>query len=320
MQKKQSKSTKIRWHQLLGSLLKELLTPIDITVLTDVPVLSEPPEADILLLKTNHNKWTQEQKARLPDGIRDSHAIHILLEFKYSESVNKKAFQQTLSYDYFYQVGQKMKTHEVQTFLISSKTPMKTTLQEFAYSMTDMPGVYMSKNPILNTIPLILLNELSNEPHNAWIKCFASQIKEKKAAFNTLNRMGFSLFNNDLKWIVKGLMHYFKIGGKNMEELTPERLIEYGKEWDNMILSAFDSDIIRSKFSLKYLLKELGPKEILKEFAPEERLEGLAPKERLKGLAPKERLEGLAPEERLEGLAPEDIEKYLKKLKKKQVK
>ncbi|QTA78289.1 Uncharacterized protein dnl_05100 [Desulfonema limicola] len=173
MEKNKSKP-KTRWHRLLGRMFKELLVPAGITVLTDVPVMSEPPEADILLLKKAQSRWTKEQKERLPDGIRDSGAKHILIEFKYSESINENVFRQVLCYDYLYKSGQELKDHEVQTFLTAAKTPRETTLKEFEYFPSEKSGVYHSKNLFLKNIPLILLNELSDKPHNAWIKCFAS--------------------------------------------------------------------------------------------------------------------------------------------------
>ncbi|MDM8535362.1 hypothetical protein QUF70_01265 [Desulfobacterales bacterium HSG17] len=70
--KSQSKTSKTRWHRILGRLFKELLAPTGILVYTDIPVMGESPEADILLLRKNQKQWTKEQKSRLPDGIRDS--------------------------------------------------------------------------------------------------------------------------------------------------------------------------------------------------------------------------------------------------------
>lgn len=283
--------SKTRWHRLLGNLLKRLLTPTGITVLTDLPVMSEPPEADILLLRRDHKSWTKEQKARLPDGIRDTRAGHVLLEFKYSESINKKVFRQTLCYDYLYGAGQKLKKDEVKTFLISAKTPKETTLKKFAYYPWKKPGIYHSKSTFLEDIPLILLNELSDEPHNAWIKCFASRKKEKMSAFNTLDLMGLSLLDNQLKWIVEGLLFYwFNKGGQDMEmELTPEQVIEYGKKWQHIVLAGIAPDEIMAKYSIN---------------------------ERLKGLETKDILQALEPKEILKGLNPKDIEEYLDKLKK----
>lgn len=76
-----------RWHQLLGKEFELLLTQVDIIVYTEIQVMSEPPKADILLLQRERKAWTVAQKALLPDGIRDSRARHILLEFKYTESL-----------------------------------------------------------------------------------------------------------------------------------------------------------------------------------------------------------------------------------------
>ena len=68
-----------RWHRLLGKLLEEWLTPVDIAVQTEVPLLSEPPQADILLLRHSGSRWTKEQAERLPDGLRQSRASHLLI-------------------------------------------------------------------------------------------------------------------------------------------------------------------------------------------------------------------------------------------------
>ncbi|RLC07897.1 MAG: hypothetical protein DRI57_25070, partial [Deltaproteobacteria bacterium] len=102
--KSKQKPQKTRWHRLLGRLFRELLVPTGILVYTDVPVMGDPPEADILLLRKKRSRWTEEQRSRLPDGIRDSRATHILIEFKYTESVNRNALIQTLCYDYLYKL------------------------------------------------------------------------------------------------------------------------------------------------------------------------------------------------------------------------
>lgn len=108
-----SKSNKTRWHRLLGTLLEQLLTPVGISVQCDVKVMVNPPEADILLLRRQTSEWTKAQLERLADGIRDSKASHILVEFKYSESLNEKALQQALSYDYFYKTANHLSEKQV---------------------------------------------------------------------------------------------------------------------------------------------------------------------------------------------------------------
>jgi len=50
-------------------------------------------------------------------------------------------------------------------------------------------GVYISKIPLLAQVTLIVLNELSDEPHNAWIKCFSSRNLEKQKVFIALGKI-----------------------------------------------------------------------------------------------------------------------------------
>ncbi len=290
---KKIKTPKTRWHRLLGKLLEELLAPVGIGVHTEFPVMADPPKADILLLRREKSAvWTPEQMKRLPDGIRDSGADHILLEFKYSESVGLPAFRQAVGYDFFYKDSKNLTDRQVRTFLVSAKTTRKPTLDRFGYSPTDKPGVYQSRHPLLESVPLLSLNELSEEPHNAYLKCFASRIKEKKAAFRTLKDQDTGPFSMKLFWLLQGLWkHWFSKGGEPMkQELTPEQVIEMGKMWGDFYLS------------------NLPPEELLKAVGTEELL---------KRLGPEERLRGLGPEERLRGLSAEEIEAYLRKLKKK---
>ena len=317
--KQKPKTSKTRWHQLLGKLLEELLVPVGVKVQTDFSVMSEPPKTDILLLRKEHRRWTKAQQKRLPDGVRDSRAKHILLEFKYTESVNENAFLQALCYDYLYRRTQHLKRHEVQTFLISSKTTRKPTLEKYGYFQSDKKGVYHSALPLLQFVPLISLNELSDELHNAYIKCFASRLKEKKSAFEALARKGFSTFSLGLQWVVEGLLHYwFGMQGEAMEiELTPEKVMKLGKKWQKLVLSGLKPEERLMGLGPEERLMGLGIEERLMGLEPEERLMGLGPEERLMGLGIEERLMGLEPEERLMGLSIKEIEAYLKKLKKK---
>lgn len=263
-------------------MLEELLTPLDITVMTDFSVMTDPPVADILLLRRDQPKWSDEQKSVLPDGIRDTMADHILIEFKYTESVNHAVLSQTLAYDTFYKRIQKLKSNRVQTVIISSKTPAKTFMQQFEYSQTLLPGVYHSKNPMLQALLIIELNGLTDAPHNLFVKCFASKKTEKDRAFKKLFASGKQFFRSGLYSIIAGLWRIINLKEVPMEsELTPEKVMEIGKEWEALFLN----------------------------FIPVER--------RLAGLKPEERLAGLKPEERLAGLKLEEIEAYLKEIKQK---
>jgi len=316
----ETKPPKTRWHRLLGALLEELLTPVGISVFSDFPVMSEPPEGDILLLRNEGKTWTEEQKARLPDGIRDSRAGHILIEFKYTESVTEQALRQILAYDYFYRRSRRLRHDEVQAVLISSKTPRKDILRQFGYESDCHAGVYTSRHCLTETVMLLCLNEISDEEHNAWIKCFASRKNEKQSAFGRMKLKGWSSLSARMARLMGGLLNiWFKKGADIMKlELTPEAVEELGREWKDVIISSLrpeDIDKILSGLKPEKRLEGLRPEERLSGLRPEERLSGLRPEERLSGLRPEERLSGLRPEERLSGLSPEEIEACLKKFR-----
>jgi hypothetical protein len=253
------KKNPTKWHQLLGSLLKELLSPMNILVQPDVKVMTNPPEADILLLRRDSPKWTAEQMSCLPDGIRNSTCSHFLIEFKYTESINEEAFLQVLGYYTFYKRSHKISDNEIQSVLMSAKTPRAGTLTKFGYVRTKHKGIYCSKYLLFKKILFIDLNELSNEPHNAWVKCFASQKREKQKAFVQL-KTGLTGMTLSLECFLTGLWKcwFNDTGETDMSiALTPEDVTKIGKMWGKSYLSLL---------------------------TPEERLAGLKPEERLAGL------------------------------------
>lgn len=71
-------------------------------VITEFQVAPKPPLGNVLILRPEGDAWTEAQRERLPDGIRHSRASHILLEFKYSESVNDAAMRQAVMVDALY--------------------------------------------------------------------------------------------------------------------------------------------------------------------------------------------------------------------------
>jgi hypothetical protein len=161
--------------------------------------MSEPPAADILLLRRQGSRWTASQRARLPDGVRDSQARHILIEFKYTESINEMALRQSLAYDTFYKRIQKLHDADVQTFLLSAKTPNAQFLAEFGYRRGEQPGVYYSQNQLVRLLPVLSLNELRNEAHNVFVRFFASQRQQKAAAFEGVRNMDQKLLVGHLQ-------------------------------------------------------------------------------------------------------------------------
>lgn len=283
---------KTSWHLLFSKLFEELLPPVGISVQHNVELMSQSPEADILLLR-REKAWTKAQRERLPDGIRDSHARHLLLEFKYTESITDSAIRQTLVYDTLYKKHQDLSEAEVQTFLISAKKTQSERLANWGYVSTEQAGVYHNPLWLLKDIPLISLNELSDETHNAWVKCFASHLIEKRKAFDALKSKSLNTMTVQLKWFLSGLWRHWFNDQKEDDmtlDMTPEQLTKMGEMWGEVFLN---------------------------ELTIEERLAGLKSQDILSRFNPEERLVGLKPEEWLATLKPEEIENYLNKIKQK---
>ncbi len=276
------KKQQTSWHRLLARLLELVLSPVNIEVLSDVSVMTDPPEADILLLRRQTAQWTAAQRALLPDGIRDSKASHILIEFKYTESFNENALAQAVGYNFFYKRAKQLANNNLQTVIFSAKTPRTETLERLGYFQTQLTGVYRSKTPVFEQILLLSLNELSNEPHNAWIKCFASKKKVKEETLKHLKTLG--LCSDELTCLIGGLKKIWSIFSKGESKMkmnfTPEEVTEFGRDLGEFWLA------------------------------------GLTPSERLAGLKPSERLVGLKPSELLACIKPAEIEDYLNQLKK----
>ena len=217
-----------QWHLLFGRSLKMILTPVGIEVRTEVDV-SGPPRADILLLRHDHPRWTPEQLAVLPDGIRHSRTAQILIEFKYSESVNEDALAQALIYDRLYRttlLKEKNDDISVRTFLVSSKTLQPKTLQRFGLVSGKHAGVFRTRHDFIRPITLISLNDLADNPHNAAFKLFASKRREQMKAIDRLKDHD----DRDFQGLVFGLSQVTKKDGiMTTTEMTPDFVIEVGK-------------------------------------------------------------------------------------------
>ena len=158
---------------------------------------------------------------------------------------------------------------------LSAKETNKSTLHKFGYGPTDKTGVYQSKHPMLENITVILLNELSDQPYNAYFKFFANKKNAKRTAFKVLLQQPLS---SDLFHIIRDLWcQWFKKGGDRMDnyELTPEETAEMDQLW-------------LAKMPVKMRLAGLNTEEVMASFDPQQRLAGLDPQQRLAGLDPKE--------------------------------
>lgn len=207
-----------------------------VLVVAEIEVTQNPPKADILLLRRESATWTPAQMAVLPDGIRDSQAQHVLIEFKYTESLTLDALHQALAYEYLYRTTNDLSHAELSIFLLLAKTPHAHRLQALGYAVTAQPGVYRSKQALVRHLPLLVLNELRDAPHNAYVKAFASRRAEKAKALAAIRAQPD---------IGDELLTYFEVlrtvwalpEGVTMDEsLTPERVLEIGREWKRILI------------------------------------------------------------------------------------
>ncbi len=238
------------------------LAPVEITVHIEVDLLGESPKADVLLLRREGEEWNAAQRARLPDGVRDSAAGHVLLEFKYTESVNETALAQAVAYDHFYRQAQRLPEEQALTVVLSARTPQKARLAEWGYRELQQ-GVFSSPLPLLRRVWLLVLNDLPPHPHNAFVKLFASREEEREAAFAVLNSPTVTE-SPPLQAYMMGLQRTLKMKGESdmAEILTPDKIMEIGQKMRQSILESA---------------------------TPEERLAGLDPRDRLAGLTNAER-------------------------------
>jgi len=234
---------------------------VGITVLTDVKVMSQPPEADVLLLKLKSPKWTKKQLERLPDGIRDSTAHHILIEFKATESLNKGTFTQASGYEYFYIRSQKITDNEIQTFVMCAKQPQKANREQYGYTIRVQAGISQSTNIAYEHITLISLNELPDELHNAWVTCLASKKLKRLKAFNLLKSQGFKQIPKPFKGFLVELWQHISIKGDDdmTLELSPNEIKAIGKMWEPSLFTQDEIEELVLKVSPEVRLRGLKP-------------------------------------------------------------
>ena len=294
---------KTQWHKLLAGVLEEWLTPVGINVQTEIPISSNPPKADILLLKSPDKKFSHQQYLRLSDGLRSGSANQLLLEFKYTESLNEEAVLQLLGYRTFYLGSQKLKPKNLDCFLLCSHTPKQDTLDYLGFVESKHSGVFQSQSALVSHITLLSLNDLSDEPQNIPLKCFASKRKENQKAYASIQANKLQGMSLKLECFLNGLWKLLFREGKNMstvtniEELTPDYVEEVGREW------------------IDHWLKTLPAEKLMKDLKPEERLKGLEPEERLKGLKPEEIMKVVGIGDRLSGLSDDELKILKEKLK-----
>ena len=118
---------------------------------------------------------------------------------------------------------------------------------------------------------LLALNDLPAEPHNAFVKLFASQRKEREAAFAALDASTLAESPSLLAYMF-GLRQTLGVEGESemAEEMTPEKVMEIGEQVRRKAIElAAPEDF-----------DEALRRRILEVASPEERLAGMTQAER----------------------------------------
>ena len=282
-------------HILFGFLMKETLIPVDLEVESSFEVGKGPPKLDVLIIRRMGESWTEDQLYFLPDGVRQKNCKHVILELKYTESVNQIAIYQALGYFGKYVSLKKIPIDDAHVFIVCSKTPEEKTLNKLGFEPTDIEGVYQSNDKIMQHLSLISLNDLSNAHYNLLIKLFSSKKKQKIAALKKILFFGIKQLSQGLIDVILKIIGFWNETGEytmqNMKkDFTPELFGDVNEEVIDFFI---------------YL------------FRPEKLIQRFKPEDRLKGLKPEDRFKGLKIEDRLNGLSIEEIEQFLQKKKSK---
>jgi len=318
-EEEQSKSSRKPWHRWFGNFFKIPLEPLGLEVHTGYEVMTGPPEADVVIIRKRRKAWTREQLKFLPDGIRESAAAHVIIEFKQSESVNEDAFFQTAGYRHFYKSSNRLKNEDMQIFLASSKTPVGATLKEHGYVPTGPPGVYQSSLPLLKRIILLSLNDMADEPHNTLVRLLASKMKTRMSAMGRLEKM-FARFPKKLEDYVMRFLGFLSERGGEMDETQTELTQEERAQITKTMLSFLPADEVLSRYSPEDMLAMLTPEDMLSKLKPEDMLSKLKPEDMLSKLKPEDILSRYNIKDLLAGMKPEDIEAHLQNIRQKEKK
>ena len=273
------------WHLLLGRLLYLVLEPLGVQVFMDVPLLSEVPKADILLLQRPGAHWTPKQRQWLADGLRHTDAGHLLIEFKYTQGLTLKALQQINAYDYFYRVDSKRKLSNVACFLVVASTPRGDWQNRLGFTTTAWPGVYQGTEILSKRVQILLLNELAATANNAPLKCFATRQHEWQQALMTANNSGFTRLSEKIYQLIAGLRRVMSMPKTTRtDNLTPDIVMAMGQEWIEVMLKAAPLAEVLHYHNADEVLSYYKPDEVLNHYKPEQLVSVLTNEQRLAGL------------------------------------
>ena len=276
----------------------------------------------MLIIRRTGQRWSKAQLEFLPDGIRQSSCKHVILELKYTESVNRVAIFQTLGYLGSYVKLKSLQVENVCCFLVSSKKPQQNVLEKIGFVPTDIKGVYQPQDNRLMPIQLISLNELSNAPYNLWIKLFSSKISQRFDVLNHIMSQNFNQFNKGLIIVFIKIIKFWNIIGETSMKRIQKKIVYDTEDLTDEDIAIFFTlfrikpEMAMKQFKPEDIVKQFKPEDVVKQFKPEDVVKQFKPEDVFKQFKPEDVVKQFKPEDLLKGLDPEIVEAYLKKTKK----
>jgi hypothetical protein len=279
---------KIFSHLLFGKLFKAIMAPLGVLVSTEFKIMTDSPRADILIIKKKAGKWTPDQLKLIPDGIRDSKARYIILEFKYSQSLSDKTCQQALGYDYFFSESYQLQRNDLQTFIVCAKTPRIQILEDYGYSLSEKKGVYKSDIRAFNHFPILILNELPDSYHNALIKAFSSRKIEREKAARVLQDNNYlDIIPKAISNIIFDIFTYIfrqPMEVNDMKDMTEEQAAKLARFIDVFVNTNLSLQDLLSQYKAKDVISQFKPKDIISQFKPKDIISQFKPEDILSNL------------------------------------
>lgn len=187
---------------------------------------SESPKIDILLRSRNGQKLTFLQRMLLPDGLRQSDAPHIIMNFAYQEEDNRRPFARTLVCGRYYCDFAQISADDLLLVLLFPEDPDHEILTEFGYQVTKHPGIYQSSLPLFRRQMVIVFGELRNALRNAPFKLFARSQDSRQSAYKTLLRFNFLGFPAPWRGVIAKIAALTEQEVDNFSEETQDALLD----------------------------------------------------------------------------------------------
>lgn len=128
-----------------------------------------------LLRPLDQVDWTEELRARLPDGLRWCNAKRIVLNFNYLEKNEVAALNQVLIHRLLYRKWERLSEAEVSAFLICLNKPDPHMLSELRFTASSAAGIYCSDTGLPGeSAEMIVVEELGPGEHNDTFRGFVA--------------------------------------------------------------------------------------------------------------------------------------------------